>query len=154
MGRKEHSSRSSCITCPWAFDRARPTCLSLTWVASSLRRAGYPEDFRAILGFAPELRTNAQRELLLSYFHKTDEGWQQKQNAVNASKVPLPDDPKLKDLRDAVAALSHPLPVSSRLVQLRQDVERSIQQAATRRLTAAQDIVWALINSPAFLFNH
>ena len=46
------------------------------------------------------------------------------------------------------------MPVDPRLVQLRHDVEMSIQQAATRRLTAAQDIAWALINSPAFLFNH
>jgi hypothetical protein len=40
------------------------------------------------------------------------------------------------------------------LVLLRQDIEMSIKQAAARRLTAAQDTAWALINSPAFLFNH
>ena len=40
------------------------------------------------------------------------------------------------------------------LLGLRHDLEMSVQQAAARRLTAAQDIAWALINSPAFLFNH
>ena len=40
------------------------------------------------------------------------------------------------------------------LAGLRHDLEMSVQQAAVRRLTATQDIAWALINSPAFLFNH
>ena len=38
--------------------------------------------------------------------------------------------------------------------EAQKSLELSIQQAATRRLTAAQNIAWALINSPAFLFNH
>jgi hypothetical protein len=33
-------------------------------------------------------------------------------------------------------------------------VAASTRQAADRRLTAVQDLAWALINSPAFFFNH
>ncbi len=40
------------------------------------------------------------------------------------------------------------------LVQLRLDVQESTRKIANRRLTAVQDLAWALINSPAFLFNH
>ena len=75
-------------------------------------------------------------------------------DALNASRAPLPADPQLEELRDRVESASKPLPLDPRLVQLRQDVEMSIKQATDRRLTAAQDIAWALINSPSFLFNH
>jgi hypothetical protein len=30
----------------------------------------------------------------------------------------------------------------------------SVQQNGNRRLTAAQDLAWALINNSAFIFNH
>jgi len=73
---------------------------------------------------------------------------------LNASRAPLPADPQLKALTARVESASKPLPVDPGLAQLRKDVEMSIRQSAERRLTAAQDIVWALINSPAFLFNH
>ena len=78
----------------------------------------------------------------------------EKVDAVNASKAPLPIDPKLKELRDQLEFAQRPVQPDPVLVALRRDLEISVQQAATRRLTAAQDIAWALINSPAFLFNH
>jgi hypothetical protein len=47
-----------------------------------------------------------------------------------------------------------PVPLDPKLVQLRADVKMSEQQATNARLTAVQDLAWALMNSPAFLFNH
>jgi hypothetical protein len=47
-----------------------------------------------------------------------------------------------------------PIVLDPKLVQLRRDSELSKGQMTNRRLTAAQDLAWALINSPAFLFNH
>ena len=34
------------------------------------------------------------------------------------------------------------------------DLERARRLLANPRLAAVQDLAWALINSPAFLFNH
>ncbi len=113
-----------------------------------------PEEFRAILASAPELRTEAQRNVLLGYFRRVDDEYRHKADALSASKAPLPNDPKLKGLRDLLEFAQRPVQPDPVLVTLRHDLEMSVQQETSRRLTAAQDITWALINSPAFLFNH
>ena len=127
--------------------------LSVTRVPRPLG-LGLAEEYREILAIAPELRTEAQRDTLLSYFRALDPEWRKRADALATGKAPLPTDPRLLALRADLENASGPVPVDPQLALLRKDVEMSIQQSVSRRLTAAQDIAWALINSPAFLFNH
>jgi hypothetical protein len=55
--------------------------------------------------------------------------------------------------QDLLAYVTKPVPLDARLAQLRQDMDQSKKQTENVRLTATQDLAWALINSPAFLFN-
>ncbi|HKI19808.1 MAG TPA: hypothetical protein VKA15_18110, partial [Isosphaeraceae bacterium] len=134
----------------WTLGRFR---LSVTRSAKPVGLS-LPEDFRAILATAPEVRTEAEKNALLSYFRAVDPELRNKFAAVSTSKAPLPTDPKLTELRDQLVFAQRPVQADAVLLGLRHDLESSVQQAAGRRLTAAQDISWALINSPAFLFNH
>jgi WD40 repeat protein/mono/diheme cytochrome c family protein len=113
-----------------------------------------PEDFRAILATDFDVRTEAQKTLLEHYHLAVDLELRKKLEAINASKAPSVPDPKLKVLSEQLEFAQRPIQPEPALVRLRHDLEMSVQQAASRRLTAAQDISWALINSPAFLFNH
>jgi hypothetical protein len=113
-----------------------------------------PEEYRSIVAVSPEIRTQVQKDTLLAYFRSVDPQFRTKSEAYAKIKAPLPMDARLKELRDQLEFASRPVAADPQLAQLRRDVEMSIQQSAVRRLTAAQDIAWALINSPAFLFNH
>ena len=72
---------------------------------------------------------------------------------VKASE-PLAVDPKLTELHDALTQAEEPIHLDPALVQLREDAKASESQNENKRLTVVQDLTWALINSPDFLFNH
>jgi hypothetical protein len=127
--------------------------ISITTAAQPVG-VGLAEELQPILATAEAQRTEAQRTALLTYYRPFDKEYREKADAVEESKKPLPIDPRLKQLQDDLAYYNRPVQLDPLLAQLRHDVEMSTKQIADRRLTAAQDLAWALINSPAFLFNH
>ena len=115
---------------------------------------GMPEPVVDALKASAGQRTPEQTTALVEYHRHTDvEFWLRKLAAADAAK-PLPADSKLKELEKAVADAKLPIRLNPHLVQLRQDAKASGQQIENPRLTVVQDLAWALINSPGFLFNH
>jgi len=127
--------------------------LSVTSAEASIGLS-LPEAFAEIVAQCAGSRSDAQRETLLTYFKAVDDGYLEKTKALAEARRPLESDPELASLRERVEQLRQPLPEDAKLARLRRDLEMSRQQLEARRVTAAQDIAWALINSPAFLFNH
>lgn len=113
-----------------------------------------PKKIMDILLAEAKTGTEEQQDDLLEFFKNQDGELTKKANALLESTKPLPVDPKLKQLREDLEYAKKPIQEDSQLVRLKRDLDESSKQLADRRLTAAQDLAWALINSPAFLFNH
>ncbi|MFO0864959.1 MAG: DUF1549 domain-containing protein [Gemmataceae bacterium] len=112
------------------------------------------EELKTILNTPIEKRTQPQKDQLAKLFRANDGELKNRQKALGDAQAPLPVDTRLQDLKALAAEAQKAVPEDARLLQLRQDLQMSERQLVDRRLTAAQDISWALINSPAFLFNH
>ncbi|MEZ6062991.1 MAG: LpqB family beta-propeller domain-containing protein [Planctomycetaceae bacterium] len=113
-----------------------------------------PESLQSISLVKAEQRSDGQKQTLLSWIEKTDPTLLAKQTALNEARKPLPEDPGVTSRKEKLTFVSQEVPEDSRLVQMRSDVEFSTKQQESKRLTMAQDLAWALINNPAFLFNH
>ena len=113
-----------------------------------------PEEFRVTLDTPPRLRSKSQNDSLVRYFRTIDPDGQKMQSALAEAQKPVPADSELDMLKKKLEAAKTPVSDDPKLVQLREDAKQSAAQRANKRLTVAQDLTWALINSPAFLFNH
>ena len=115
---------------------------------------GQPETFAAILSVPKANRTEQATKVLTDYLGKSDAGVQKANQELATARQPVPADKMLVTLGQRKESLSKPTPDDPKLVRLRDDVKQSELQLGKIRLTAAEDLTWALINSPAFLFNH
>ncbi|MBI1370267.1 MAG: DUF1549 domain-containing protein [Planctomycetes bacterium] len=96
--------------------------------------AGPPEKIAPILAIEAGKRTPEQVKQLVDFYRGQDEPYKKLTAAVGKAQEPIKLDPSL--------------------LAARSDFKYSKEQADHQRLTVAQDLAWALINSPAFLFNH
>ena len=114
---------------------------------------GLPAEVIAALKTPAGDRTPAHQATLAAYHRSTDAALLNQQQALYKAKIPVPEDPKLKELKAALAAAEQPIAIDPKLAQLRADAALSQTQLANQRLTGAQDLAWAIINNPSFLFN-
>jgi WD40 repeat protein len=127
--------------------------ISVTAAPRPITLQGLPQNIADLLAVAAEARTDPQKAELLKYYRSQDSELKNREQAVAAAKQPCPVDPKRKSLRETLAEVSKPVPIDPKLAQLRADAALSAKQLESARLTFVQDLAWALINSPAFLFN-
>jgi WD40 repeat protein len=113
-----------------------------------------PESLKAIALTKADQQNETQKQTLLEWFEKSSGVLAAKRQILATANAPLPVDPGVTKLKEVIAFVSKPVPEDARLIRLRKDVEFSVKQQQDKRLTMAQDVTWALINNPAFLFNH
>ena len=127
--------------------------ISVTTAPRPVTLQGLPQNITDLLAVAGDQRTDAQKAELLKFYRSQDSELKSREQAVAAARQPRPVDSRLQQLREALAGASQPVPIDPKLAQLRADAALSTRQLEQARLTFVQDLAWALINSPAFLFN-
>lgn len=125
------------------------------WITTSDTpvREGLPMEIAAILQVPSANRSQQQAATLAAHYRSLDETIRMLDYSLAAAVKPLPEDARLKELELALNRATRPVVTDPALIQLRQDVELSTKQLVNGRLTGVQDLAWALINTPSFLFN-
>jgi hypothetical protein len=125
------------------------------WVTTSAQplNIGLPLAIAEALKKPASARAKEEQAAVAAYWSENDPDLRKLRLTFGKHQLPLPIDPGVIERRVAVAHAEEPIKLDPKLVQLRQDSEQSKTQIANKRLTAAQDLTWALINNAAFLFN-
>ena len=114
---------------------------------------GVPADVAEALALPAAERNTAQATAIAAHQRESDPVLRKLSQALFTARLPVPEDPELVRLKAVLAAVERPVPLDPKLAQLRADAALSTRQVADRRLTGVQDLAWALVNTPAFLFN-
>ena len=115
---------------------------------------GIPLSIDTLLAIKLDERSDEQKQTLKTFFESRDKKLMELKKSLELARKPRPEDPQVTKLKARLELVSQPLPMDTTLKQLRRAFELSSQQIKNTRLTAAQDVAWALINNPSFLFNH
>ncbi|MDZ4850408.1 MAG: DUF1549 domain-containing protein [Pirellulaceae bacterium] len=115
---------------------------------------GLSESLNLLANTPAAQRSKDSQEAGLNYFKTSSPELNKLRATLAVEKQPLPEDELVVQLRSRIEKLKQPVQDDVKLVRLRSDVNESQSQSEHARVTAAEDISWALINSPAFLFNH
>ena len=107
-----------------------------------------------ILAVAAEKRTDNKRPNCLAYYRNLDPELKQRARPWPRRRSHWPPIPSCCSFATRFPKPVARCPRMPGSPRLRRDVELSAKQLEKARLTFAQDLAWALINSPAFLFNH
>lgn len=112
-----------------------------------------PEYLLAELKVPEAELSKTQTDLLKGLFEKDDPTIKELTAKLATAEIMIAVPAEIQKLREKLGRYELPLPVNAKLQQLENDLIISMKQLENRRLTATQDLTWALINSPSFLFN-
>ena len=117
---------------------------------------GIPPEIVKVVKLPLAERSEEDKKLLEEFYKNNDSDRIKLKAEIKVAQQPIKVDKEimqLRQLRNRVAALQKPLPKDPQLAELERAIDLSRRQLENQRLTVAQDIAWALINNPAFLFN-
>ena len=115
---------------------------------------GIPSSIAKLIAIPTDQRTVEQQNKLASYHKEHDATLRRLRQKLKQAETPLADDPVIAEHEQRIKRLRVSTPINPKLANLKRKVEISQQQLDAKRITAVQDLAWALINTPEFLYNH